>query len=224
MFSNFKFKIIYDIEKRINAWRNKLLDKKDKQFCEAHRLQDSNRGFGTKNKYNSFEYTRITLLEALYQKGYITPDSYIYDVGSGTGKAMIFFASKGVRNISGVEYQEKYYTLSKNNICKVEDRYNETTFTLSFGRAEKMDVSRDVDFIYMFNPFNSMEIYIEFLNKLKKSWESNKRNIRIALLYPTQKSKAAFESHGWIRPIDRVYDTNQPCHKCIYYQIYESGT
>ena len=106
-------------------------------------------------------------------------DKVFLDVGSGKGRAMILAAEAGFKKVIGVEYAAELNDIAHTNIEVVKPRFPKTEFELSEGDALEYKMSKEVDVIYLFNPFDE-ETICKLLEQLKLIF---KRNKKIYLVY-----------------------------------------
>lgn len=100
-------------------------------------------------------------------------DKVFLDIGSGKGRALILAAEAGFKKVIGVEYAAELNDMAHANIEKVRSRFPNTQFQLQEGDALQYDIPKEVDVIYLFNPFDE-EATRALLKKVKPSFNRNK--------------------------------------------------
>tara|TARA_B100001248_G_scaffold5140_1_gene3690 strand:- start:87 stop:788 length:702 start_codon:yes stop_codon:yes gene_type:complete len=113
-------------------------------------------------------------------------DSFL-DIGSGDGYILLYVNKKyNFKSIYGVEIDEKIYNQSLYNINLI----NTNKIKVYNKDATKFKIPKDVNYIYLFNPFakvfykkkidnDELEKYNNIVSNIKKSYKENPRKITI---------------------------------------------
>ena len=212
-------KFICYLEKIVYKYKRKYALKINEKFLKKYQLEDMGMKKKIRLQYNPYQPTGVFLIDSLIEKEYIKEEDYVLDVGSGTGVFLLYLATKGFKNLNGIEIDEEYYKVALNNQKKVHiDNYQ----TINFECADffECELDKRINVFYLFNTFYDKETYLRFLEKVKISLDENPRKIKIIILFPTISSISALQETKWLYQLGRVFNQYQVCSKCNYFLIY----
>ena len=216
-------KLINHIEKRINNSRNNYSIKMNNYFLNEFNLMDEKSSSFTVCKYNGYQATPIILCETLVKSGVINRNDKILDIGCGCGIFICYLLSKDFIFVNGIEVDEKLYNIANSNIQKVlnvkKTSAHANIYLDNFFNFKNID---DYNVFYIFNSFNSEDLYVRFLETIKNSVERKNRHIKIIFLYLTLYSKKALLQSDWLKRTNVITDKRQMCYQCINYVVYEN--
>ena len=168
----------------------------------------------------AYEATPYVVLQALANSGHITKKDKIIDYGCGKGRVSLFLSYSTKAKTIGVEYDLRLYNSALENlkkcICGTRTEFiNEN--------AMDFEIPTDVTGLYFFNPF-SVEILDVVFSKIKKSYEENKREIKLFFYYISKEYKEYLEQNQ-IKLFDEIdcsehFLENQEREKINVYKIY----
>ena len=152
-----------------------------------------NNSYNTKfsfNKLNFNYYNFITKLIInprssknflnILKKLNINNKDVILDIGSGDGYNLLYFNKfYNFKKIYGIEIDQNIYNISKNNINLIKNK----KISLIKNDILKFEIPNNVNYIYLFNPFQKNYITNYFLNEKNhiKSYEILINNINKSL-------------------------------------------
>lgn len=134
--------------------------------------------------YNRYEATPYYALEKLFQRVIIKRNDKFVDFGCGLGRVAFYVHNRFDIDVTGIEgnydvYKElkqNYYRYQKVPNCKVK-------LNFEYVLAEEYGIDDRDNIFYFFNPF-SITIFENVVQNILKSYEKNKREIKIILFYP----------------------------------------
>lgn len=212
-------KFICYLEKKIIRYKQKYALKVNEKFLKKYQLTDLEMRAKIKAQYNPYQQTGIFLIDSLIEKEYIKKDDYILDVGSGTGLFLLYLASKGFKNLYGVEIDEEYHNCAISNLNKMHLSSNQKVVFDCCDIFDKV-INDDINVFYLFNTFYDKETYLAFFKLVEESLKRNKRKIQIIILFPTISSISALNETEWLHRKGRVFNQKQVCSRCNYFLIY----
>lgn len=157
------------------------------QWDNLLKIKTTGRDDSRSNQYNyPYEPTPYEVLERLAGSGYILKKNVLVDYGCGKGRACYFLSWQCRCRCIGVEYDDRIYkAMVKNQKTAVSASLVEPVHS----KAEKYDLTADVDRIFFFNPF-SVEILQSIMGKILDSWYVNPREILLFFYYPSDEYMA----------------------------------
>ena len=211
------------LECKIANYKKRYSFKKDISFLNKHNLSQSDKSVFSLSDYNGYQSTPIILCESLVKSGVIKKTDKIIDIGCGCGIFLCYLLSHGFEDVTGIEVDPKLYKIALKNIEAISKDSKKTNaakiFNCDFFKFDNID---NYSVFYIFNSFNSQELYLSLLNKIKESTERKPRRIKIIFLYLTIYSKKALLQSDWIRRTKKIVDKRQTCYQCINHVIYEN--
>ena len=164
-----------------------------------------NKSYNKKFYFNKFQYNYYTTLNKIiinprssikqleiFSKLNINSNDVILDVGCGEGMNLLFFNKfYKFKLILGIEIDDKIFQLCKKNIKLSKSK----KIILINKDILKFDIPKNVNFIYLFNPFEKNFIsnmffssnyetlkYDKFIKQVLNSFKLNKRKIYIIFM------------------------------------------
>lgn len=111
---------------------------------------------------------------------------HFVDIGCGKGRTLCVAASYGIKKISGVELSTPLCAIAKQNIAQVKKQFKTSKFALHNNDAFYYTIEKDIDCIFMFNPFNEI-VMSGVLENIEKSLARHPRKITIIYMNPVHK-------------------------------------
>ncbi|MDZ4728159.1 MAG: class I SAM-dependent methyltransferase [Leptospira sp.] len=117
--------------------------------------------------------------------GGFTPNTCLADIGSGKGRVLIMAAIKGVSRCIGLEISEKLNVIAQNNINILAKKkiLSSEQIQLITGNAAEYSLDRNIDIVYLANPFDQT-IVEKVINNILTSNKNNPRKIFIVYMTP----------------------------------------
>lgn len=170
----------------VDAFRKKKVGKRDIQFLEwlewkygcNFLVPIAKADFENSDAYGH-RYSCSTQKEIfpMLEKCHVHPTDKdaIFDFGCGKGGAMVTFFDYGFKNVGGVEYESKTYTVAKENF----EALNIQNAELILGDARNITTELDeYNYFYFFFPFDR-PIFEVVINNLKESYQRKRRKMNI---------------------------------------------
>lgn len=128
--------------------------------------------------HHPYEPTPYAVLDRLIEEGYINENSSLVDYGSGKGRVGIYLSKMaGCRSV-GVEYDEKMYALS------IENMISSGVENVEFVCMDAADHSVEgADSFFFFNPF-SAKILNSVLSNIISDYYDDPRQMYLYFYYP----------------------------------------
>lgn len=126
------------------------------------------------------------ILEFFFDKINLSSVNHFLDIGCGKGRAMCVATRLGAKKISGIELSKDLYLSAKENLEKTKLTTPNLQYKLYNNDAFYFEIERDVDCIFMFNPFDETVMAAVFAN-IKASLRKSPRKITIIYINPVQK-------------------------------------
>ena len=117
----------------------------------------------------------------------INPSSHFLDIGCGKGRAMCVAAHKGFRKITGIDLSKKLCDATKRNCNITQEKFFTVEFEIINNDAFYYDIPAEVDFIFMFNPFDEI-IMSGVATNIYESLRQYPRRMKIIYVNPLHKT------------------------------------
>ena len=207
------------LDKKSIKIKKSLTKRNLQKFIQKYELTEIKKDKKVDLRFNPYECTNLYMIDALIESKEINTTDYILDIGSGTGIALIYLASKGFTNLFGIEHNKKLFDIAQNNLLKIPKNMRH----ISFFNEDALEFCIDdqITCFYLFNTFYDKNTYLDWLNRVKESLERNKRKIKIIILFPTVASMGAMRDQTWLIEKGRILCSKQVCYRCVNYVIYE---
>lgn len=127
-------------------------------------------------------------------------DDVFVDFGCGMGRVINYFATKSLKRVVGVEFNDRLATIAKDNLIK--NKYLMADYEVHSVDAAKYEFSDDETIVYLFNSFGRATV-CDVLNNLEKSIKRNPREVTfiyIAGMYDL------LDKYPWLK-----YQSEMPC-------------
>jgi len=198
--------------------------KKLKKFLSKYHLKNAEMKPKIDYRYNTYEGTNLLLIDELIKSHEILQDSFIMDIGSGTGLFLLYLAEKGFNNLYGIEMDNELYNTSLFNInqMSLKNKSVLNSVHIIYGNAIQEEINENITHFYIFNSFFDEDTYLKWLLNIEKSLKKKMRKIKIILLYPTVASIGACRKCGWLKEKRRIICKTQVCYRCVNFLIYEN--
>ena len=126
------------------------------------------------------------LLENFFSRINLKEYHHFVDIGCGKGRAICVAASFGAKKITGVELSKDLCVSAKENLQKTKEKYPDFIYDVYNNDAFYFHIEKDVDCIFMFNPFDET-IMSGVLENIEASLQKNPRKITVIYINPLQK-------------------------------------
>ena len=126
------------------------------------------------------------LLENFFSRINLKEYHHFVDIGCGKGRAICVAASFGAKKITGVELSKDLCVSAKENLQKTKEKYSDFIYDVYNNDAFYFKIEKDVDCIFMFNPFDET-IMSGVLENIEASLQKNPRKITVIYINPLQK-------------------------------------
>ncbi|MEJ7610263.1 MAG: class I SAM-dependent methyltransferase [Ferruginibacter sp.] len=126
------------------------------------------------------------LLEMFFARADLRSFNHFLDIGCGKGRAMCVAAAFGSKKISGVELSKDLYLAAKKNLEEINSLYPLLKCRVYNNDAFYYEIEKDVDCIFMFNPFDDV-IMSGVLENIEVSLEQHPRKLTVIYINPLQK-------------------------------------
>lgn len=128
------------------------------------------------------------VLEDIFQQLQINEQSHFLDIGCGKGRAMCVAADKGFNKISGIDFAREFCIAAEKNLAIIKQRFPNLQYKVINNDAFYFEIPNDVDFIFMFNPFDEV-IMDAVAENILESFEIVPRKITLLYANPLHKEK-----------------------------------
>ena len=126
------------------------------------------------------------LLENFFSRINLKEYRHFVDIGCGKGRAICVAASFGAKKITGVELSKDLCVSAKENLTETKKKYPDLKYDVYNNDAFYFKIEKDVDCIFMFNPFDET-IMSGVLENIETSLQKNPRKITVIYINPLQK-------------------------------------
>lgn len=171
-----------------------------------------------------YEPTPYSVLERLAESGYITRESYVLDYGCGKGRVGFFLHAQIDCRVTGIDFDEKMYTIAKKNLQNVnfESNKHKNKVTFICESAERYEIE-GADVFYFFNPF-SVEVLQSVVGKIKKSYYDNPREIQLFFYYPSDEYISFLMTVPELCFVDEIdcqdlFEGNNPRERIVIFEM-----
>ncbi len=126
------------------------------------------------------------LLEAVFKKTQIHLFKHLVDIGCGKGRSLCVAAYFGAKKLTGIDFSNEFCKDAKLNLTKTKLHFPDINFTIIHNDAFYFEIAKDVDCIFMFNPFDET-IMSGVINNINESLLKSPRKITVIYFNPIQK-------------------------------------
>ena len=127
------------------------------------------------------------ILEELFSQVDLKNSKHFLDIGSGKGRAVCVAAYAGATKVSGIDLSKKLCESAEKNLAVVQEKYPALKYKLFNNDAFYFEIPTDIDFIFLFNPFDEV-IMSGVAENVQMSYEKKPRAITIFYANPICKS------------------------------------
>ncbi|MCP4093230.1 MAG: class I SAM-dependent methyltransferase [Planctomycetes bacterium] len=127
-----------------------------------------------------YEATPYLLLYEILRHLDLGPKDVFVDLGCGKGRATCMASRSAVGRVVGVEQDENFLQIARENLEKVPKRQAPVEFFN--GLAQQFDFD-DTTVVFLFNPFGARTL-LEVVDLLQQSLQRNPRKLRIVYVNP----------------------------------------
>jgi 16S rRNA G966 N2-methylase RsmD len=128
------------------------------------------------------------VLEDIFEQLKINEQSHFLDIGCGKGRAMCVAADKGFNKVSGIDFSKEFCSAAKKNLAITKQKFTGLQYNVINNDAFYFEIPTDVDFIFMFNPFDEI-IMDAVAENILESFEITPRKITLLYANPLHKEK-----------------------------------
>jgi 16S rRNA G966 N2-methylase RsmD len=158
------------------------------------------------------------MLQYFFEQIKINSFKHFLDIGCGKGRAMCVAASYGIKKISGIEFSKALFTTAEKNCLGTKKYFPKTKFKLYHNDAFYFKIEKEVDCIFMFNPFDAV-IMSGVLENIEISLAKHPRKITIVYFNPIDKKMLLqygysevlhYKKRKYLEAVVLVKDNNLP--------------
>ena len=165
-----------------------------------------------------YEPTPYSVLERLADSGFLDENNLLIDYGCGKGRVGFFLNHKLGCQCCGIEYDERIYTQSMENL----NTFGGERVSFHCTHAEDFEVE-EADAFYFFNPF-SVEILRAVLGQILESYYADPREMRLFFYYPSDEYVAYLMTNPFLMFVDEIdcsdlFDGNQERERILIFEI-----
>ncbi|MEP7166238.1 MAG: class I SAM-dependent methyltransferase [Ferruginibacter sp.] len=189
--SNWNLRIAWHIiDKEIKG--EKQYDIQTTGADELHKLEAKGIDISHATIYMPASYD---MLEALFAEIKHLSLSHFLDIGCGKGRVMCVAAHHGFNLVTGIDFSKELCGYAKKNLEMTKKQFPSLSYKVINNDAFYYDIPRDVDCIFLFNPFDEM-IMSGVIENIETSLEEFPRDIYILYLNPLHKKQ--FIENGYV--------------------------
>lgn len=127
------------------------------------------------------------LLEDIFEQLPATVRSHFLDIGSGKGRALCVAAHKGFKQVTGLDFAKDLCEQAKENLATTMQKIPSLKYKIINNDAFYFKIPDDVDYIFLFNPFDEI-IMSGVANNIFKSLQNNPRKLTVIYVNPLHKN------------------------------------
>lgn len=157
------------------------IDKSSEKFLDnKYNINTYERDDSSEDRdHRAYEPTPYNILDLIVDNYLIKESDNVVDMGSGKGRAAIYLSNKLKCKVTGVEYDNKIYNCSINNLNSTNLICNVNFINIS---AENYLVKDDDTVFFFFNPFSEV-ILSRVIDNIIKSYYTKIRDIKLIFYY-----------------------------------------
>jgi SAM-dependent methyltransferase len=126
------------------------------------------------------------MLEEIFTTINISNYAHFLDIGCGKGRAMVVANHFGVKKISGIDFSKDLCEAATANFDGIKKHFPKTKIKIYHNDAFYFKIEKDVDCIFMFNPFDDI-IMSGVLENIEISLQKKPRKMTIIYINPVDK-------------------------------------
>ncbi|MBT2569997.1 methyltransferase [Planococcus sp. ISL-110] len=153
------------------------------------------KGFTDSLHHNRYEPTPYELLDRLFERYSLSPGDRLVDVGCGKGRLNFYVHHLFRAESAGIEMNTEFFTEATENKKRYTKKNKAAEQSIQFYNCLAQDypiAARDNKF-YFFNPF-SVQVFINFINGILRSAETDPRTVEVILFFASQDYSDFLES------------------------------
>jgi len=128
------------------------------------------------------------VLEDVLEHLDIKNNTHFLDIGCGKGRAMCVAACNGFAKVTGIDFSKDFCAAAEKNLSIIKRQLPELQYRIINNDAFYFEIPGDVDYIFMFNPFD--EIVMDAVaENILESFELTPRKITLIYANPLHKEK-----------------------------------
>lgn len=158
-----------------------------------------------KTAYHRYEATPYKALETLFKVYKLGESDKMMDFGCGRGRVPFYVHHHFQIPVTGVEVNDQTFEEALDN--KKSYRYLashiEAPIKLHYALAEQIEIPKEANVFYFFNPF-SVDIFKQVLRNILDSVEEHNRTIDLILYYPTGGYKRFIDRQTSFKLVNKV--------------------
>lgn len=135
------------------------------------------------------------LLEEIFSILRPNKNSHFLDIGCGKGRVMCVAAHYHFKKITGIDFSKKLCDAANKNLLATQQQLPYLNFSVINSDAFYYEIPTDVDYIFLFNPFDDVIMSGVVNNILQSHW---KKPRKITLIYLNTLHKQLFIDVGFI--------------------------
>lgn len=128
------------------------------------------------------------LLEELLAHPAVKDLQYFLDIGCGKGRALCVAAVNGFNNVTGVDFSKVFCLAAEKNLSLSKEKNKALQFKVYNNDAFYFEITREVDCIFMFNPFDDV-IMSGVAENILESFKLHPRDITLIYVNPLYKQE-----------------------------------
>lgn len=145
--------------------------------------------------YEPTGYEKLELISAALRPG---PDEVVMDFGCGKGRAVAYFATKGVKKSVGVEFRPELVEAARANAASLRGRTSE----IEILQGDFLTIDLDeITLFFMYNPAGEKTLRA-LAARMGESLARRPRPIRLAYVFPI--CAQVFDDCPWLTRIEAV--------------------
>ncbi|NMM55492.1 methyltransferase domain-containing protein [Paenibacillus aquistagni] len=189
-------------------------------FCDIrYGVETSKTDLLLDNQQLHFDYmpTSYHIINKLFKKYKFQPQDHLVDFGCGKARVILAAANYSCPTITGIEINPKMIKVAERNVDKfLTKKKNKSSISLKMEDAAKVEISRDMNKFFFFNPFH-LKIFIYIINKITKSVQKNPREVILFFLWPKDSTEDLMESYKEYKLVEKF--ENGKYKYCVYKSI-----
>lgn len=126
------------------------------------------------------------LLETIFNFIPATDKKHFLDIGSGKGRALAVAAFNGYNKVTGIDFSKKLCMDAMLNLQLIKRQFTSFDFSIINKDATNVEIPADVDYIFLFNPFDVVIMSAVVFN-IMESLHNYPRTLQIAYANPLYK-------------------------------------
>jgi SAM-dependent methyltransferase len=114
--------------------------------------------------------------------------NHFLDIGCGKGRALCVAAHYGFKKVTGLDFSKDLCIAAEENLAITQQKFTDLQYKVINNDAFYFEIPKDVDCIFMFNPFDDI-IMSGVAANILESFEANPRTITLIYANPLYKQE-----------------------------------